>query len=111
MSINTLSPDTTTGPVPTGAGLLPLHPKLLPLAAELETFYRELHRLLTEGEEGRYAIIHGGQIHGIWDTFRDAIQYGYEKFEDGRFLAQKIDPRLQEALAQYFGPLPAPEPI
>jgi hypothetical protein len=82
---------------------------LQPLTTEIETFYRELPRLLDDGEAGRYVVIRDDQIHGVWDTFRDAIQYGYEKFDDGRFLAQKIDPRLGPALARHFGPLPGAE--
>ncbi len=77
----------------------PVLPKQLhPLATELSVYYRELPRLLEEGEEGRYAVVKGETFHGTWDTFRDARQYGYDKFPDGLFLTQKIDIRH----LQYF---------
>jgi hypothetical protein len=79
-------------------------------ATELETFYRHLPRLLQNGEQGKYVVVHGDQTFGVWDTFRDAVQFGHGKFDDGRFLAQKIDPRLGPALAPYFGTWPEGEP-
>lgn len=96
-----MSTDTTSA----DSARLPLPEPLRPLATELETFYREFHRLHDEHGSDRYVVIKGDQIHGVWDTFRDATQYGYEKFEDGRFLAQNIDPRLLATLEQHFGPL------
>jgi hypothetical protein len=89
--------------------LTPLPAELRPLAAELEAFHRELHRLLDEGEAGRYAVVKGGQVVSTWDTYRDAIQYGYEKFGLEPFLAQPIDARYEQELAKYFGPTPVRE--
>jgi hypothetical protein len=63
---------------------MPLPPELRPLATELETFYRELSRLLDEGEAGRFAVVRGAQVVSIWDTYRDE-------------------------LARFFGPIPVPE--
>ena len=39
---------------------------------------------------------------GVWDTYRDAIQAGHDRFEDGVFLAQKIDPRLLDTFGEFF---------
>jgi hypothetical protein len=72
--------------------------QLHPLATELGVYYRELPRLLEKGEEGRYAVVKGETFHGTWDTFRDARKYGYERFEDGLFLTQKVDARFLSAL-------------
>jgi hypothetical protein len=102
MSIN--APTTTDPTAPPTNLPTRLPDSLQPLATEVETFYRELPRLLAEGETNRYAVIRDREIHGIWDTSRDAAQYGYEKFDDGRFLTQKIDPRLLPALANIFEP-------
>jgi hypothetical protein len=73
-----------------------------PLATELGVYYRELPRMLEEGEEGRFAVVKGETFHGTWDTFRDARQYGYERFEDGLFLTQKVDARFLGLLAPFF---------
>jgi hypothetical protein len=82
--------------------------KLLPLRAELAVYYRELPRLLEEGEAGRYVVAKGDVFHGVWDTFRDARQYGYAMFGLEQFLTQVVDDRYLAVLEQWFGPLPAP---
>ena len=89
--------------------LTPLPPELRPLATELETFHRELPRLLDDGEAGRFAVLKGAQVVSTWDTYRDAIQYGYEKFGVEPFLVQPIDTRYEVELAQFFGPVPIQE--
>ena len=96
----------TSGATPSGNLPDRLPASLEPLEAELRTFHREFSRLLAEGRANRFAVIRGDQIHGVWDTSRDASQYGHEKFEDGRFLTQKIDPRLLPVLIKLFGPVP-----
>jgi hypothetical protein len=75
---------------------------LKPLAAEVATYCRELPRLLEEGEAGRFAVIKGDLVLGAWDTYRDALQYGYERFGAEPFMAQRIDPRDVERLARLF---------
>ena len=77
--------------------------KILPLAPELGFYYRELPRLLQEGKEGLFTIVKDETFHGTWDSFRDARQYGYERFEDGLFLTQKVDARFLALLAPFFG--------
>ena len=76
--------------------------KLFPLRTELEVYYRELPRLLEEGESGKYAVAKGDAFHGVWDTFRDACQFGHAMFPDGQFLTQLIDERFLALLAPYF---------
>jgi hypothetical protein len=51
-----------------------------PLAAEWETYRREVGRLLEEGQEGKYALIKGDQIIGIYETWDEAREVGLEKF-------------------------------
>jgi hypothetical protein len=81
--------------------------KLAPLRTELETYYRELPRLIEEGEEGRYAVVKGTTVHGAWDTLRDALQYGYDRFGLEPFLTQVVDGRLLDGMSRWFGPLPS----
>ncbi len=69
-------------------------PGLEVLRAEIATYFRELPRLLAEGHEGRFVLIKGDQIVGIWDTSGDALQAGYDRFGVGEpFLDQPIDSR------------------
>lgn len=80
--------------------------QLAPLRTEMEAYYRELPRLLEEGEAGRYAVVKGTEFCGTWDSFRDGLQYGYERFGGEQFMTQKIDARDLPSLAHWFGPLP-----
>jgi hypothetical protein len=48
------------------------------LAAELETYEKHLAELLAEGL-GKYVLIHGAELLGVWDTYEDALKVGYEK--------------------------------
>ena len=62
------------------------------LSAEFATFQRELARLIQEGEQGRWALVHGEEVASIWDTFPDAVQAGYDRFGLVPFLVQQVVP-------------------
>src|SRR5205807_626695 len=49
-------------------------------AREIATYRRELPRLLEDDEAGRFMLLHGDEILSIWDTCRDAIQAGHQRF-------------------------------
>ena len=83
--------------------------ELEPLRTELGAYYRELPRLLKEGGNGKYAVVKGDSMHGVWDTTHDAYQFALDKFGDERVLIQKIDDRFLSALAPVFGPHPTAE--
>jgi hypothetical protein len=68
------------------------------LATELATYQRELSRLLTEGEEGRWVLVKGSDVISTWDTFEDAIQIGYDRFGQTAFLVQQV--RAEQPVAQ-----------
>jgi len=50
------------------------------LAAEWETYRREVGRLLAEGLEGKFALIKGEQVVGVYDTWEAARQAGLDKY-------------------------------
>ncbi len=87
--------------------LKPLPLELQRIEAEMRAYYRELPQLLEKGEKGKYLVIRGDSTHQVWDSLRDALNFGYDKFQDSQFLAQKIDDRLLPYLAQHFGPHPS----
>ena len=60
------------------------------LETELAVFTHERERLIREGHENRFVLIHGEKIDSIWDTQRDAIQAGYLRIGLPPFLAKKI---------------------
>jgi hypothetical protein len=51
-----------------------------PLAAEWETYRREVGRLLAEGQEGKFALIKGDEIIGIFDSWDEARRVGLSKY-------------------------------
>ena len=56
---------------------------------EWETFLANLPALL-EKEAGRYVLIHGDQVVGVWDTKAEALEEGYRRFLLESFLVQRI---------------------
>ena len=61
-----------------------------PCASEWNTYRREVARLLSEGHEGRYALIKGGTIVGIYDTDESAREEGLRRYLLEPFLVQPI---------------------
>jgi len=59
--------------------LAPARPDF-PLYAEWETYRREVGRLLAEGHEGRWILIKGEEIIGIWDTEAEAHHEGIVRY-------------------------------
>jgi hypothetical protein len=58
------------------------------LEKELETYQAKLPELLEH--TGEFAVIHGDEVAGIWQTYQDALKAGYEKFGLDPFLIQQI---------------------
>jgi hypothetical protein len=51
-----------------------------PLSTEWNFYRREVGRLLAEGHEGRWVLIKGEVIVGIWDTEEEADRVRLERF-------------------------------
>jgi hypothetical protein len=67
------------------------------LELEHRTFEREKSNLLAH--EGKFAVISGDEVAGIFGTYEDALNFGYEKQGLKPFLVKKI---LSVEQAQYF---------
>lgn len=76
-------------------------------AQEIATYRRELPRLLQEGEAGRYALIKGDEVLSVWDTQRDVLQAGRERFGLAPIFVQEINPRDIERFALLVAQLEA----
>lgn len=62
------------------------------LERELETFQRELPGLLAApSNRGKYALVHGDQVHGLYDSVDDGLAAGYQKFGLEPFLVQEVN--------------------
>jgi len=59
------------------------------LEREQETYQRELARLLAEAS-GKYVLIHGNEVAGLYDTYQDAIREGYLKFKLEPFMVKRV---------------------
>ena len=59
------------------------------LETEIETFEKNRERLVAAGE-GKFALVHGDTIVGIYESKSDAISQGYQKFGNRPFLVKQI---------------------
>jgi hypothetical protein len=54
-------------------------------------FYRrEVGRLLAEGHEGRWVVVKGEQIIGIWDTQEEAFADLYRRYQNVQALVHQV---------------------
>jgi hypothetical protein len=58
------------------------------LEKELGTYQNKLQELIPN--EGKFVLIHGDQVAGIWETYEDALQAGYQRFGLEPFLVKRI---------------------
>lgn len=58
------------------------------LEREVETYRRKLPELLAH--KGKFVVIHGEDVIGIFDGFEDALRAGYERCGDDAFLVRQI---------------------
>ena len=66
---------------------------VMPLEREFDTYRRELPRLVREGHAVRWALIKEDAVISVWDTQRDVLQAGHERFALEPFAVKRIDPR------------------
>jgi len=60
------------------------------LENELQTYRKELPRLLAEGNANRYVVIRGEELAGVCDSLEAAQAMGYDRFGLNDFLVKKI---------------------
>lgn len=61
-----------------------------PLEVEWNTYRREVGRLLAEGQEGKFVLIKGGELIGLFDTFDEARAEGHRRYLLGPFLIHQV---------------------
>ena len=57
-------------------------------AKELETYEAKKKELLESA--GKFVVIQGDEVAGVWDTYEDALRAGYERFKLVPFLVKQI---------------------
>jgi hypothetical protein len=58
------------------------------LEKELEAYKAKLAEL--KDSEGKFVLIHGDTLSGVFDTYDDAIKQGYERFGLKPFLVKQV---------------------
>ncbi len=58
------------------------------LETELKTYEANKQKLLLD--EGKFVLIHGKDILGVYETYEDALKVGYEKCKLQPFLVKQI---------------------
>lgn len=58
------------------------------LNRELKTYADRFQDLLAH--EGKFVLIHEGDIAGFFDTYADAVQAGYERYDLQPFLVKQV---------------------
>ena len=61
----------------------------MPLEIEQATYARELPSLLDQA--GKFVVIGGDVVAGVYDTYGDALKFGYDRFELTPFLVKQIE--------------------
>ena len=95
--MNPIKPGTTATPLSARGTCRTIHYTELPedtsgklLATEWNFYRREVRRLLAEGHEGRWVLIKGEQIIGIWDEEQNADAVAREQFPQQPALVHQI---------------------
>jgi len=60
---------------------------------EADRNYEEFKKLLPDlpgKAPGKYVVMHAGMVTETFDTFRDAVRYGQDKFGKDKFSVQEI---------------------
>jgi hypothetical protein len=70
------------------------------IAREWDTYRREVGRLLADGHEGRFALIKGDQVVGLFDSREEAKAAGSARFLLEPYLIQQI--RTHEPLYHHI---------
>jgi hypothetical protein len=59
------------------------------LEKEIKTFNDALPGLLSSNE-GKYVVIHDGEVAGSYDAYADALKAGYERYKLNPFLVKQV---------------------
>jgi len=71
------------------------------LEKELQTYKNKLSEL-KENNEGKFVLIHGDDVMGVYDSYEDAVKIGYERFKLETFLVKKIEAIEQAQFVSRF---------
>lgn len=74
------------------------------LEKELATYKNKLPEL-KENNEGKFVLIRGEEVVGVFDSYEDAMKIGYDRFKLETFLVKKIEAIEQaQFVTRYVNP-------
>jgi hypothetical protein len=62
-----------------------------PLKLEIETYNSKLPELIGSSM-GKFVLIKGDAVEGVFDTYADALKIGYERFKLAPFMVKQVAP-------------------
>lgn len=62
-----------------------------PLKKEIETYNAKLPELVGTSM-GKFVLIKGDTVEGVFDTYADALKIGYERFKLSPFMVKQVAP-------------------
>jgi hypothetical protein len=71
------------------------------LEKELETYNRKLQELKAD-HEGKFVLIHGGEVVEAFSSYEDAIKAGYSQFGLSPFLVKQVHALIYNGTAKLF---------
>src|SRR5262245_24440078 len=77
-----------------------ISPHDMALEEEQATYLAKLTELLAD--EGKFVLVHGPSIVGIYTTSEEAMREGYERFKREPFLVRKIESRNTPVAPDWF---------
>jgi hypothetical protein len=61
---------------------------IMVLEKEIKTYADKLPELLAH--QGKFVVINDGEVAGFFDTYADAVQAGYDRFQLKPFLVKQV---------------------
>jgi hypothetical protein len=73
------------------------------LKEEIATYHARFEEL--KAHEGKFVLIHGAEVGGVFDSYADALKIGYEKYKLEPFLVKKIaSAEIAQFITRYVAP-------
>jgi hypothetical protein len=70
---------------------LATHMTAEPLKKEIETYNAKLSELIGSSL-GKFVLIKGDTVEGVFDTYADALKIGYQRFKLDPFMVKQVAP-------------------
>lgn len=78
------------------------------LETELRTYEEKRGELLAAGH-GRFVLIHGASVHGLFDSEAAGVSEGYRLFgPEEAFFVRRVETKAEEEAAGFLGILSGP---